>query len=94
MRVNTHGREESGNKEWVSWVVLSWQDTWPCGTPLREWCCCVCEQKNTVKEVTPTVGFNVEHFDRASIKFTVFDMSGAGKHAASVPTLERPAPLT
>ena len=35
--------------------------------------------QNALKEVTPTVGFNVEQFSRSSINFTVFDMSGAGK---------------
>lgn len=34
----------------------------------------------SVKEVTPTVGFNVEQFARSAINFTVFDMSGAGKY--------------
>ena len=36
--------------------------------------------QNARKEVTPTVGFNVEQFSRSSIDFTVFDMSGAGKY--------------
>jgi ADP-ribosylation factor-like protein 6 len=36
--------------------------------------------QGAVKEVTPTVGFNVEQFSRSSINFTVFDMSGAGKY--------------
>jgi len=38
------------------------------------------DKKNALKEVTPTVGFNVEQFSRSSIDFTVFDMSGAGKY--------------
>jgi ADP-ribosylation factor-like protein 6 len=33
-----------------------------------------------MKEITPTVGFNVEQFSRSGINFTVFDMSGAGKY--------------
>jgi small GTP-binding protein len=33
-----------------------------------------------MKEITPTVGFNVEQFARSGINFTVFDMSGAGKY--------------
>mmetsp|Transcript_9869 Transcript_9869/g.28367 ORF Transcript_9869/g.28367 Transcript_9869/m.28367 type:complete len:183 (-) Transcript_9869:105-653(-) len=33
-----------------------------------------------LKEITPTVGFNVEQFSRSGINFTVFDMSGAGKY--------------
>jgi ADP-ribosylation factor-like protein 6 len=37
-------------------------------------------RQNALKEVTPTVGFNVEQFSRSSINFTVFDMSGAGKY--------------
>jgi GTPase SAR1 family protein len=36
--------------------------------------------QTALKEVTPTVGFNVEQFSRSSINFTVFDMSGAGKY--------------
>ena len=36
--------------------------------------------QTSVKEVTPTVGFNVEQFARSAINFTVFDMSGAGKY--------------
>jgi len=37
-------------------------------------------KQQAVKEITPTVGFNVEQFSRSSINFTVFDMSGAGKY--------------
>ena len=37
-------------------------------------------KQTAVREITPTVGFNVEQFSRASINFTVFDMSGAGKY--------------
>jgi GTPase SAR1 family protein len=37
-------------------------------------------KQNAVREITPTVGFNVEQFSRSSINFTVFDMSGAGKY--------------
>lgn len=29
---------------------------------------------------TPTVGFNVEEFQKGSLAFTVFDMSGAGRY--------------
>ena len=31
-------------------------------------------KKATVHEVTPTVGFQVEEFSKASLNFTVFDM--------------------
>eukprot|EP00775_Hariotina_reticulata_P012191 gene12191-12328_t len=31
-------------------------------------------------EVTPTVGFNVDAFQRGPLNFTVFDMSGAGRY--------------
>jgi ADP-ribosylation factor-like protein 6 len=30
--------------------------------------------------VTPTVGFQVEEFDKGNINFTVFDMSGQGRY--------------
>ena len=42
--------------------------------------CAAFASQTTIKEVTPTVGFNVEQFDKSAIKFTVFDMSGAGKY--------------
>ena len=39
-----------------------------------------CATQVAMKEITPTVGFNVEQFARSGINFTVFDMSGAGKY--------------
>jgi GTPase SAR1 family protein len=33
-----------------------------------------------VKEVVPTVGFQVEEFKRKGVKFTIFDMSGQDKY--------------
>ena len=36
-----------------------------------------------MKEITPTVGFNVEQFARSGINFTVFDMSGSIGSACS-----------
>ena len=37
-------------------------------------------QKGQPTEVVPTVGFHAETFDKGSLKFTVFDMSGAGQY--------------
>ncbi|KAI8473789.1 MAG: small Arf-related GTPase [Monoraphidium minutum] len=31
-------------------------------------------------EVAPTVGFNVDEFSKGGLRFTVFDMSGAGRY--------------
>lgn len=31
------------------------------------------------QEITPTVGFSVENFEKSGLSFTVFDMSGQGK---------------
>eukprot|EP00191_Tetraselmis_sp_GSL018_P010928 CAMPEP_0177598160 /NCGR_PEP_ID=MMETSP0419_2-20121207/12164_1 /TAXON_ID=582737 /ORGANISM="Tetraselmis sp., Strain GSL018" /LENGTH=165 /DNA_ID=CAMNT_0019090513 /DNA_START=543 /DNA_END=1037 /DNA_ORIENTATION=+ len=31
-------------------------------------------------EIAPTVGFNVEEFEKSGVNFTVFDMSGAGRY--------------
>merc|ERR1712100_959851 len=37
-------------------------------------------KKATTTEVVPTVGFSVEEFTKASLSFTVFDMSGHHFH--------------
>eukprot|EP00741_Cyanophora_paradoxa_P000222 tig00000402_g215.t1 len=36
--------------------------------------------KNSVQEVVPTVGFQVEEFSKHKITFTAFDMSGQGRY--------------
>merc|ERR1719453_1041052 len=36
--------------------------------------------KDEVTEVVPTVGFTVETFNKESLAFTAFDMSGQGKY--------------
>eukprot|EP00033_Pygsuia_biforma_P001421 GCRY01001605.1.p1 GENE.GCRY01001605.1~~GCRY01001605.1.p1 ORF type:complete len:177 (+),score=19.76 GCRY01001605.1:244-774(+) len=36
--------------------------------------------KTKVVEITPTVGYLVEEFQRAKVTFTAFDMSGQGKY--------------
>lgn len=38
------------------------------------------EKRTAVYEVAPTVGFNVEQFDRGKLRFTVIDMSGASTY--------------
>lgn len=37
-------------------------------------------KKIQTQETVPTVGFNVENFKHGSLKFTVWDMSGAGRY--------------
>jgi len=37
-------------------------------------------KKQQSQEITPTVGFSVEHFSKNNIAFTVFDMSGQSKY--------------
>uniref|UniRef100_A0A7S0RWP1 ADP-ribosylation factor-like protein 6 n=1 Tax=Pyramimonas obovata TaxID=1411642 RepID=A0A7S0RWP1_9CHLO len=37
-------------------------------------------KKGAPAEVTPTVGFSVENFQKGPLYFTVFDMSGAGRY--------------
>jgi ADP-ribosylation factor-like protein 6 len=36
-------------------------------------------KKQQTLDVTPTVGFSVEEFEKDNLSFTVFDMSGQGK---------------
>ncbi len=33
-----------------------------------------------IKEVTPTIGYDIETFEKKNFAFTVFDMSGQGKY--------------
>ena len=42
--------------------------------------CCAAAWQATTTEVVPTVGFSVEEFSKASLSFTVFDMSGQGRY--------------
>lgn len=36
-------------------------------------------KKTQMKDITPTVGFSVDNFEKNNLSFTVFDMSGQGK---------------
>jgi ADP-ribosylation factor-like protein 6 len=38
------------------------------------------KNKKTFNEVTPTVGYNIEKFEKANVNFTMFDMSGQNKY--------------
>jgi len=37
-------------------------------------------KKMAAADIVPTVGFNVEEFEKAGLQFTIFDMSGQGRY--------------